>query len=545
MAFLDTAWRSVLEGFFMFWGTLWALVLGFTLSGAVQAFVSRREMQKAMGDHRPATVVRTGLLGAASSSCSYAAAALAKSLFQRGADFTTSMVFMLASTNLVVELGLVLWLLAGWQFALAEFVGGAIMIALFVLIAPRVFPASELEAARARLAERAAAQGSPDEADEAERHGKGLWARMRSVSGWADAAGYAVSDATMLRRELLIGYLVAGILAVAVPPAVYSALFFPGHGLLTDAWDALVGPLVAFASFVCSIGNVPLAAALYRGGLGFGGTVAFVFADLIAFPLVAVYAKLYGRRIAVRVFLSFWAVMSAAGLATDLLFRGLGIAAPARPAEIVPARFEWNYTAWLNLAAIAAAVVLYWLYRGRDRFGTAGRYAKDPVCGMQVEKAHAPATHTHAGHMYWFCSDRCHEKFTADPDHYAAEPGSEPMGTEDASPPIAVDPVCGMRVDPGNPGGGTLAHDGTEYAFCSPGCREAFARDPQAYLGADGGSPSHGGPAVRDPVCGMEVDSEHAAARCQHEGREHLFCSTGCRDAFAARPHEFSQGHRG
>ncbi|WP_052207416.1 permease [Sinomonas humi] len=486
MAFLDTAWRSVLEAFFMFWGTLWALVLGFTLSGTVQAFVSRREMQKAMGDHRPATVVRTGLLGAASSSCSYAAAALAKSLFQRGADFTTAMVFMLASTNLVVELGIVLWLLAGWQFALAEFVGGAIMIALFVLAAPRVFPVSELEDARARLAERSARGGSPEEADEAEQHGKGLWARMRSKAGWADAAGYAVSDATMLRRELLIGYLVAGVLAVAVPPAVYSTVFFPGHGLLTDVWDAIVGPLVAFASFVCSIGNVPLAAALYRGGLGFGGTVAFVFADLIAFPLVAVYAKLYGRRIAVRLFLTFWAVMSVAGLATDLLFRGLGIPAPDRPAEIVPARFEWNYTTWLNLAAIAAAAVLYGLYRNRARFGTADRYAKDPVCGMQVEKAHAPATASHKGHTYWFCSDRCHEKFTADPDRYTQDPGSEPMADTHAEATTVVDPVCGMDIDPENPGGGTFAHDGTQYAFCSTGCRDAFAAQPQQYAGGSG-----------------------------------------------------------
>ena len=545
MAVLSTVWQSVLEGFFMFWGTLWALVLGFTLSGAVQAFVSRREMQKAMGDHRPATVVRTGLLGAASSSCSYAAAALAKSLFQRGADFTTSMVFMLASTNLVVELGIVLWLLAGWQFALAEFVGGAIMIALFVLVAPRVFPAAELEQARARLAERAAAQGHPEEADGAEQHGKGLWARVRSAAGWADAAGYAVSDATMLRRELVIGYLVAGLLAVAVPPAVYSAVFFPGHGLLTDAWDALVGPLVAFASFVCSIGNVPLAAALYRGGLGFGGTVAFVFADLIAFPLVAVYAKLYGRQIAVRLFLAFWAVMSVAGLATDRLFRGLGIPAPARPAEIVPARFEWNYTTWLNLAAIAVAALLYRLYRRRDRLGTAGRYAKDTVCGMQVEKAHAPATAAHAGHTYWFCSDRCHEKFTADPDRYAQDPGSKPMDAED-SDETAVDPVCGMDVDLQNPGGGILTHEGAGYAFCSTGCRDAFAADPRAYLHPDHGRGTGEGPGMAvDPVCGMAVDPQHAAAHFEHDGRSFSFCSTGCRDAFAAQPQSYAGGRGG
>ncbi len=210
MTFLGTAWQSLLEAFFMFWGTLWALILGFTLSGAVQSFVSRREMQAAMGDHRPTTVVRTGLLGMASSSCSYAASALAKSLFQRGADFTAAMVFMIASTNLVVELGIVLWLLIGWQFALAEFIGGTIMIALFALIGPRLFRAAELEQARERLIARADRREHSGDSDAAERRGESLWRRLRSRAGWADAAGYAVSDVSMLRRELLIGYLVAG-----------------------------------------------------------------------------------------------------------------------------------------------------------------------------------------------------------------------------------------------------------------------------------------------------------------------------------------------
>ncbi len=181
-----------------------------------------------MGDHKPATVVRTGLLGAASSSCSYAAPALAKSLFQRGADFTSAMVFMVASTNLVIELGVVLWLLIGWQFALAEFVGGAIMITLFVLVAPLVFPAAELEGARHRLEARAAAQGRPGGSDDAEWEGLGLGARLRSKARWADAAGYAISDVTMLRRELLIGYLVAGVLAIAVPSSVYNVVFVSG-----------------------------------------------------------------------------------------------------------------------------------------------------------------------------------------------------------------------------------------------------------------------------------------------------------------------------
>ncbi|MCW2544293.1 MAG: hypothetical protein JWM40_1845, partial [Frankiales bacterium] len=394
---MTTVLDSLQEGFFMFWQTLWALVLGFTLAGAVQAFVSRAEMQKVMGDHRPRTVAKVSLLGAASSSCSYAASALAKSLFQRGADFTSAMVFMFASTNLVVELGIVLWLLMGWQFAAAEFVGGVVMIALFVLLAPRVFPARELEAARVRL-------GTGGHDHEAPAPPQGSWRqRLRSKAGWADAAGYTVGDLTMLRRELVIGYLVAGFIAVAVPARVFNAVFVPGHGLLTDAVNVVVGPLIAFLSFVCSIGNVPLAAALYEGGFSFGGTVAFVFADLIALPLVVIYGKLYGRRLAVRLFMSFWAVMSVAGLVTDLLFRGLGISFPARRTEIVMTGFAWDYTTFLNLAFLVVAAAVYWAYRNRERLGGGGAYAKDPVCGMQVERANPGAVSHHGGHRTYFC----------------------------------------------------------------------------------------------------------------------------------------------
>ena len=415
---MSTVWDSLQEGFFMFWVTLWALVLGFTLSGAVQSFVSRAEMQKAMGDHRPRTIVRTSLLGAASSSCSYAASALAKSLFQRGADFTSSMVFMFASTNLVLELGIILWLLMGWQFAAAEFVGGTIMIVLFVLLAPRVFPADELTAARRRLNARRDATGHDGHGATGSENAEPFRTRLRSKAGWADAAGYTVSDLTMLRRELVIGYVVAGFIAVAVPASVFNAVFVPGHGILSDVANVVVGPLIAFLSFVCSIGNVPLAAALYEGGISFGGTVAFIFADLIALPLVVIYGKLYGRRLAVRLFLSFWAVMSTAGLLTDLLFRAAGIAFPKRRAEIAMTSFAWDYTTYLNLVFLLVAAAVYWTYRNRVRLGGGGGYAKDPVCGMQVERSNPGTTSRHGGHTVYFCSDRCKDKYDKDPGRF-------------------------------------------------------------------------------------------------------------------------------
>jgi uncharacterized membrane protein YraQ (UPF0718 family)/YHS domain-containing protein len=412
MSVLTTVGDSLTEAFFMFWATLWALVLGFTLSGAVQSFVSRAEMQKAMGDHRPRTIVRTSLLGAASSSCSYAASALAKSLFQRGADFTTAMVFMFASTNLVVELGIVLWLLMGWQFALAEFVGGAIMIVLFVLLAPRIFPAADLEAARDRLnASKAQVGHEHHRGNDSALQAMPFRQRLRSKAGWADAAGYTVSDLTMLRRELVIGYVVAGFIAVAVPATVFNTVFLSGHGILTDVENVVIGPFIAFISFVCSIGNVPLAAALYEGGISFGGTVAFVFADLLALPLVVIYYKFYGKRLAVRLFVSFWFVMSAAGLVVDLLFRAVGISFPQRKADIAAMQVEWNYTTFLNIVFLVVAAVVYWTYRNRDRLGDSGEYAKDPICGMQVERSNPGAVTEHEGHAVYFCSDRCREKF--------------------------------------------------------------------------------------------------------------------------------------
>jgi uncharacterized membrane protein YraQ (UPF0718 family)/YHS domain-containing protein len=420
---------SLAEAFFMFWATLWALVLGFTLSGIVQSFVSRDDMQRLLGDHRPRTIVRSSLWGMASSSCSYAATALARSLFQRGADFTASMVFMVASTNLVVELGIVLWLLVGWQFALAEFVGGAIMIVFFVVLAPRIFPADKLAAARARLNAKAAA--------DAHEHGIAdgdvdsslpLRERLKFRAGWVAAASYTISDLKMLRRELVIGYLVAGVLAVAVPTSIYSIVFFRGHGFWTDLENVVVGPFLAFISFVCSIGNVPLAAALFHGGFSFGGTVAFIFADLITLPLVIIYARFYGWRLALRLFCAFWAVMSAAGLVVDYLFRLLKIPTPRRPLQIEPERFEWNYTTVLNIAFLLLAVVVYVVYRNRHRLVVDTTYAIDPVCGMQVERANAAATAKVDGANYYFCCDQCRDKFVASPAKFTTAAAIQKMG---------------------------------------------------------------------------------------------------------------------
>jgi uncharacterized protein len=411
--------HSLREGFFMFWETLWALVLGFGLSGAVQAFVSKEEMQRVMGDHRPAAVARASGLGMVSSSCSYAATAMAKSLFQKGADFIAAMVFMFASTNLVVELGVVLLILLGWQFAAAEFVGGPIMIVFLAAVGGFVLQRRLTDPARERLRagvvgghDHTAMAGVSEERQEELEHTR--WRdKLMSKAAWADAAAYTMADLKMLRRELVIGYTVAGFLAVVVPMKVWNDLFIPGHGFWTTLENALLGPFIAFISFVCSIGNVPMAAALWHGGISFGGVISFVFADLIALPLVLIYRKYYGTRLAIRLTLTFWAVMSAAALLTEVLFSGLGAVPTARGGEIVSTHFSWNYTTFLNIVFLGIFAVLFWLYRNRGRLGGGPGYALDPVCGMQVRTSDAPASTVRDGERHYFCSDRCLERFEA------------------------------------------------------------------------------------------------------------------------------------
>jgi YHS domain-containing protein len=455
-------------------------------------------MRKALGDHRPVTLGKASFFGVISSSCSYASSALAKSLFARGADFTAAMVFMIASTNLVVELGIVLWLLIGWQFALAEFVGGAIMIVLLGLVVPRVIPQSWITEARDRLnadtahasaggagphAHHAMAAMDMDVEDSGPDERQSLRQRIRSRAGWGDASGYTISDLTMVRKELVIGFVIAGFLAALVPSGFWQSLFLTGHGFWSSLENVVLGPFLAIISFVCSVGNVPLAAALWQGGISFGGVVSFVFADLITLPLLSIYRKYFGTAITLRILATFWATMSIAGLAVEYLFRAVRISDPVRPRIVVRTGFQWNYTTVLNILALVAFAVIYWLYRHRDTSGH--RYAKDPVCGMQVEIEHAPATAHEGGAQYWFCSDHCQHRFAADPARYlptAAGSANEPTGTLNRiDSQTRVDPVCGMTVDVDG-AEHTTDHHGTPYYFCGAGCRAAFLTDPESYL---------------------------------------------------------------
>jgi uncharacterized membrane protein YraQ (UPF0718 family)/YHS domain-containing protein len=383
----------------MFFHTFWALILGFTLSGAVQAFVSRKKMREQLGDDSFKSIFKASLFGIISSSCSYSASALAKSLFSKGANFTSSMVFMFASTNLVIELGLVLWIMMGWQFAVAEFFGGAIMILLLKILIPRLIPASLIENSRESI-ENSAPTNSAKKAT------------------WHDAAGYTIGDFKMLRYELIIGFIAAGLAAKLIPTSFWNTLFLADYGFLSTIENVVIGPVIAFISFVCSVGNIPLAAALWHGGISFGGTISFIFADLIALPLVMIYRKYYGTKLAIRLTLVFWLIMSLSGLITEVIFDFLNLIPVMNHKMSHTNEIGANYTTVLNALALVLVIWIYWMYRTRDLSNPDQLFAKDLICGMQVRISDAPASCEFEGATYYFCMPGCRESFMAEPRKY-------------------------------------------------------------------------------------------------------------------------------
>jgi hypothetical protein len=351
--------RALSFSFGMLWEILWPLILGFALSAAVQALVSKKEMVRLLGTDSARSVTLASLFGFASSSCSYAAVALARALFRKGADFTAAIVFQFASTNLVIELGIIMAVLLGWQFTLAEFIGGPIMI----VILWRVFRAT----LRAPLVQEARRHADEGIVGRMEGHAgmdmsvvddRPLWARAVSPEGLTAVSHYFVMDWAAVWLDIAGGLLIAGAIAAWVPDAFWRGFFLIGHPRLALLWGPLVGPLVAIVSFVCSVGNVPLAAVLWNGGISFGGAISFIFADLIIVPILNIYRKYYGPRMAAYLLVVSYIAMAAAGLLVELLFQAAGWVPAARHAVVTEARITWNYTTVLNLGFLALAVFL-------------------------------------------------------------------------------------------------------------------------------------------------------------------------------------------
>jgi uncharacterized membrane protein YraQ (UPF0718 family)/YHS domain-containing protein len=384
----------------MAWEVWWALVLGFALSGVVQAWVPRGRLERVLGGRGGREVSLATALGAVSSSCSYAAIAIAKSLFQQGASLVSAMAFQFASTNLVFELGLVIWLFLGWQFTLAEFVGGIVLILLlWVALNAFVSPRQE-EDVRAHALE----------AETGHAHPRAAGAKPFSLQGWSDVAHNFRGDWQMLWKELVGGFLIAGYVSL-LPKDFFNALF------ITNAWaplriieNVIVGPLVAALAFVCSIGNIPLAAVLWSGGISFGGVIAFIFADLIIVPILNAYRKYYGARFAALLAGVMFGAMVIAALVVDGLFSLLGLVPIHRPSidSVTERPVTWNYTSVLDVifGVVFVALMALTLWRG----------AKDPVCGMTVDRMAGGPISTHRGRTYYFCGGHCKHTFDANPE---------------------------------------------------------------------------------------------------------------------------------
>jgi len=401
------------NAFLMAWTVWWALVFGFAISAIVQAWVPRERIQNAMGGSGLWPVAIATGLGAASSSCSYAAIAIAKSLFQKGASAASALAFQFASTNLVIELGIVMWVLLGWQFTLAEFIGGLVMIVIMTVLL-RVFVSRRLEKQ---------ARANALKADEGHQHhsaGEHMTIRQRltSVSAWSDVAHNFRNDWSMLWKEITLGFLLAGFIG-QLPNSFFNALFLddaPAGVKLIE--NAIVGPLIAVVSFVCSVGNVPLAAVLWSGGISFAGVIAFIFADLIVIPIILIYRKYYGKAFTVRIVALMFVTMVSAALIVDGLFSAAGLIPEVRPTRAdIFSSIKVDYKLFTNILGVAIFATLFALTKRRG--------STDPVCGMKVDKA--KAIHIEFGEeTFFFCSEHCLHAFEVNPhSHSHARAGSE------------------------------------------------------------------------------------------------------------------------
>lgn len=363
MNILSIIIQILYASFSMFWEVLWPLILGFTLSAVIQAVIPHKAILKSLGGNSFKSLTLATFLGIASSSCSYAAVALARSLFQKGASFTAVMVFEIASTNLVIELGIILIVLLGWQFMAAEYVGGIIMVILMAIIFRFTLSSNLISSAHK--------QSNKGLIGKMEGHAvmdmsiskiknQNIKDKMNEV--FTAIANYFIMDLAAIWLDILIGFLIAGTLAVLVPNSFWQAFFLTGNPFLQQIEGPLVGPLVAMVSFVCSIGNVALAAVLWQGGISFGGVASFIFADLIIFPILNIYRKYYGLRTAIYIFGTFYIVMAMAGYIVELLFSLLGIVPSNRHIVVISQGLQLNYTTYFNIFFLLIAVVLVYRF---------------------------------------------------------------------------------------------------------------------------------------------------------------------------------------
>lgn len=344
--------------FTMLWQIFWGLSLGFLFSAVIEVTVAKADMSRLLPDDSPRSLTLASLFGAASSSCSYAAVAMARSMIRKGADFTATMAFQFAATNLVLELGVLMWVLIAWQFAAAEFIGGPIMIVVLALLF-RFFLRRSLKRCAIDQANKGVAGSMEGHAAMSMGKQEGTWKeRLTSRDGWKAISHSYVMNWTMLWRDIGVGLLVAGAVAAWVPDRFWQTLFLASHPTLAMVWGAFVGPLIAIASFTCSVGNVPLAAVLWNGGISFGGVASFIFGDLIILPIINIYRKYYSGKMTVFMTATFYIAMVAAALIVEGLFQSLGWVPHERHTAVVDAAITFNYTTVLNIIFGIVFIVL-------------------------------------------------------------------------------------------------------------------------------------------------------------------------------------------
>ncbi|WP_254521626.1 permease [Natrinema caseinilyticum] len=450
---LEGVLESLRIGLGFLWTAAWAIIMGLTITSLVQVYVSKERMARVLGESDLASLTKATAFGAASSGCSFGAVAIAKGLFTKGAHVVNVLAFMFASTNLIVELGLMILLLLGWEFLVAELLGGVVLIAVMALIVRVTLPKALFDEVRAELDRRdhergvttdptCGMEGTDEHAivtDGGERlkfcsegcletyrqqtAGGGGWREeLRSWGGWYKLGNQYRKEWSMIWTDVVAGFLVSGFVIVFVPQRVWNALFVQGDGLLVIAENAIVGVAIAVVSFVGSMGNVPFAVALWGGGISFAGVIAFVYADLITIPVLNVYRKYYGWAVMLYILGVFFVTMAFTGFLMELLFDALGIVPDLAGGETATEEtyFQLDYTFYLNLVAFALSVFLLYVYR--RGLGAPGQY-RDPVCGMRTDDRGPNAAH--GGETYYFCSTACKRTFEDAPAEFARQSSSD------------------------------------------------------------------------------------------------------------------------
>jgi uncharacterized membrane protein YraQ (UPF0718 family) len=448
-ALVEGVLESLRIGVGFLWTAAWAIIMGLTITSFVQVYVSKERMARVLGEDDLGSLGKATVFGAASSGCSFGAVAIGKGLFKKGAHTVNVLAFMFASTNLIVELGLMILILLGWEFLVAELLGGLILIAVTALIVHLTLPENLFARVREELNERESAadvtedptcgmEGKDEfslttdggetlkfcsagclETYQQEVSSSGGWRdELLSWGGWYKVGNQYRKEWSMIWKDVIAGFLISGFVIVFVPRWVWNTLFLQGEGLLFSAENAIMGVAIAVISFVGSIGNVPFAVALWGGGVSFAGVIAFVYADLITIPVLNVYRKYYGWHVMAYILGVFFVTMAFSGFLMELLFDALGIVPDLAGGQTASeqAYFKLDYTFYLNLIAFSLSGFLLYVYR--RGLGAPGQY-RDPVCGMRTDDDEPSLTHD--GETYYFCSNACKRAFERHPMKYAHE----------------------------------------------------------------------------------------------------------------------------